>query len=203
MADEGGNLVHLRDAEGREVLHDVFPRCEPRFFLTYYTGGVQPLFLTPRSPQFVYPPESVAVRVVTEGRWRGVEVTWVVREQEELRGQELSVAYLVTAGLDVVRIRVVQRNPTPRRIPALRGLMAFAHPSFCGEESTVTVPGATQTWVRHRGRSALSVPTTCACPGPGSRWVSGRWACWAYRRAARGRRPSRLVTSWASSACPR
>ena len=164
MADAGGDLVHLRDAEGRDVLHDVFPRCEPRFFLTYYTGGVQPLFLTPRSPQFVYPPEPVTVRAVTDGRWRGAEATWVVREQEELRGQALSVVYLVTAGSDIVRIRTVQRNPTPRRIPALRGLMAFVHPDFMGDEGTVTVPGATQTWVHRPGPAGFVGPDDLRVP---------------------------------------
>ena len=164
MADAGGNLIRLQDAQAREFLHDVFPACVPRFFLTYYTGGAQPLAVTPSSSQFVYPPERVTARIVTEGRWRGVDVAWTIREQEELRGQQLALTYLVTPGLDVVRIRSVHSNPTPRKLWCLRGLMAFLDPSFCGEDSAIAVPGATQTWVRHPAQRGFVGPDDLRAP---------------------------------------
>ncbi|MCU0520414.1 MAG: GNAT family N-acetyltransferase [Anaerolineae bacterium] len=164
MADAGGNLIRLEDAEGRQLLHDVFPACEPRFFLTYYTGGVQPVVLTPTSSQFVYPPERVTARTVTEGSWRGVEVAWVIGEQEELRGQRVSLTYLVAAGVNIVRIRSLHENPTPRLFRCTHGVVAFAGPQICGEDSSIAVPGAAQDWVRHPASRGFVGPSDLRAP---------------------------------------
>ncbi len=163
MADLGGNLIRLQDGAGRDFLHDTFPENAAYSFVDYYTGGAQPIALTPDS-KLSYPAEAVVAKVVEEGPWRGVEVAWVVKQFEELRGQRLALTYLVAPGLDLIRVRSVHENPTARRVHVLRGLAVFIDPAMGGEGSAIVVPGVARPWVRHPATRMFVGPDSLTAP---------------------------------------
>ena len=86
VTDLGGNLIQLKDSEGRSFFADNFPEVKPKFFTGYNIGGIQPYIFVRDEDNPFFEPEKTHAEVVEEGLWKGVRVSWTIKNQELLRG---------------------------------------------------------------------------------------------------------------------
>jgi ribosomal protein S18 acetylase RimI-like enzyme len=150
MADLGGGMIRLRDAQGRTYLDDNFPHIKPHLFLPHHVGGLQPLLFTPDAGQAFTELETVQAEAVHAGLWQGVRVAWNCQHQTELFGQDFSITYLTLPGSEIIRIRFSHHNASPRRVEWVGAF--FTNLAFGGSREGITIqaPGGTQVWQRNQ-----------------------------------------------------
>lgn len=155
VSDLGGNLIRLQDAEQRTFLFDTFPEVKPRFFIDHHIGGVGPIIFTPDADLPFVEPERVDLTSVEEGIWCGVCASWTAQNVEKLRGQALSLTYLVLPGCPVVRVRLANHNPTPRRVDWVALLLADVALEGDHADLVLHFPGGAEPWLRTRPEESL------------------------------------------------
>ncbi len=150
MADVGGALIRLTDAQGRTFLDDNYPEVQPKFFVDHHVGGLQPLVFHEGDELPFAELETVDAQAVEEGLWQGVQVGWTVTHQEKLRGQRFVLQYLTLPGSELVRLKLTHCNLTPRRIEWVGGFFVNLLLQGALEETVLQAPGGTQAWTRNR-----------------------------------------------------
>lgn len=115
-SEYGGCMTSLKNSKGVEFLLTSFPHRQPRpgSFLENYHGGIQPIVfdddlgegLTKAKTNL----EKMNIGEVSEGSWRGVELTWIGALQRAVRGVEFSLRYMTTAGSPLVLVTWTARN---------------------------------------------------------------------------------------------
>jgi len=164
LAEQGGNLIRLQDAQGRTFLVDNYPDVVPMFFVDHHIGGIQPIVFRRNDNLPTVEPERVEAAVVEKGVWCGARVSWVVENIEPLKGQHFDLTYLTLPGSPLVRIRLSNHNPTPRRISWAGLLFVNLALQSSLEDTVIQVPGGTQVWTRNHvpnpfiGQSSLNQP---------------------------------------------
>ncbi|MBN1579774.1 MAG: GNAT family N-acetyltransferase [Anaerolineae bacterium] len=149
LAERGGNLIRLQDAQERSFLVDNFPEVVPMFFIDHHIGGIQSIVFGRNGDMPFVEPELVEAEIVQEGAWKGARASWVVDNIEALKGQQFSLCYLTLPGSPIVRVNLSHHNPTPRRIEWV-GLL-FVNLALQGElaGTIIQTPGGTQAWTRN------------------------------------------------------
>jgi len=150
VTEVGGNLIRLKDSQERSFLADNYPEIKPKFFTSYNIGGIQPLIFTPDQDDPFFEPEKTHAHRVEESPWRGIKVAWTVQNQELLRGQNFSLTYLTVPDSEVIRIRLEHENPTNRLVKWVALLVADVELQGSMDDTILTAPGGTQTWIRNR-----------------------------------------------------
>ncbi len=164
VADTGGQLIHLEDVplepagqgapdrqppEPFSFLEDVFPDSRPKFFVTDFVGGTQPLVFHTATQQIFHPPTPLtSAEPVAEGVWQGVQVSWTEQHDEHLRGQAFALTYLVAPGLPMVRLRVTRTSPSDRRFEWMGGFLVVLDQQAAETLGALTyaVPGTAALW---------------------------------------------------------
>lgn len=149
VKEVGGNLIRLEDECKRSFFSDNYPEIKPKSFITYNIGGIQPLIIT-REDSLFSELEKTHTEIVEEGSWRGVKAAWTVEKREAFRGQKYALTYLTLPDSHVIRIKLEHENPTTRRVRWAALLVADVELQGSLENTTITVPGGTNPWVRNR-----------------------------------------------------
>jgi hypothetical protein len=98
-------------------------------------GGVQPVVwddtMDEQFTNAITNKETMSGRVIEEGIWKGVEVSWTGTLQQSARGAKLRVQYLTTNGSPLVLTRCIVENSTDSPLNLIPSLIL--DPGFNGE----------------------------------------------------------------------
>ncbi|MHA1408420.1 MAG: hypothetical protein ACTSSG_13710, partial [Candidatus Heimdallarchaeaceae archaeon] len=145
-----GNLIRLKDSLGRTFLYDTFPDIKPKFFMEHYLGGMHPLiFHSSDETAFTYP-EKISSSFVSDGAWKGIQASWIVKNSELLKNQNFSITYLTLPGSSLIRVIVKNKNQSSRKIQAIIFFVNDIALEGKTEGNTIQVPGGFGTWTRNR-----------------------------------------------------
>jgi GNAT superfamily N-acetyltransferase len=160
----GGNLIRLTDSQKRSFFADNYPEIKPRLFVSYNIGGIQPLIFDPSQDNPFFEPEKTTTEIVTDGPWKGVKASWTVENQEVLRGQNFSLTYLTLPGSPVVRVVLEHENPKDRVVKWAGLLLADLQLQGSMDDTVLTAPAGTRTWVRNRVTKIFMSPANMNNP---------------------------------------
>ncbi|MCG3215585.1 MAG: GNAT family N-acetyltransferase [Candidatus Heimdallarchaeota archaeon] len=146
----GGNLIKLQDRENRSFLEDNFPEIKPFFFVDYFSGGIQTLYFSFRDENPSSKPEITKTEIIEEGKWKGIKSTWTVENMESLKGQTFSLTYLTLPESNLIRIKMLHDNDTPRRLKFIAALVTSLSLQGDAKDTIIKVPGGIKTWIRNR-----------------------------------------------------
>ena len=112
----GSCLYSLTNFLGTELLVSTFPTAEqkPGGFFNNYFGGIQPVIWDESHDELFMNAltnrEDMTGAVIEEGLWKGVEFTWIGKNQISTRGATLKVQYLTAAGSPLLIVRWIIEN---------------------------------------------------------------------------------------------
>ncbi|MFW5953296.1 MAG: GNAT family N-acetyltransferase [Candidatus Natronoplasma sp.] len=148
LDDLGGNLIRLKDSEGKTYFDDNFPEVEPKSYFENHVGGIEPKFMTPKTFGSFFDIEDVSSEEVTDGIWKGVKVDIKIEKLDALRGQEFSIRYLTLPGTKLIKIVLVHENPKEREVNWLVELFIDVLLKDSLENTIVECPGEYEVFKR-------------------------------------------------------
>ena len=131
-------------------MEDNFPEIKPFFFVDYFSGGIQTLYFSFRDENPSSKPEITKTEIIEEGKWKGIKSTWTVENMESLKGQTFSLTYLTLPESNLIRIKMLHDNDTPRRLKFIAALVASLSLQGDAKDTIIKVPGGIKTWIRNR-----------------------------------------------------
>ncbi len=137
--DFGGCIISLKNKQGTELLVSSFPEQKPKpgGFMDNYFGGVQPVVWDNEMDEGLDKAQTnreiMDAKIVEDGLWKGVEISWTGHIQKTTRGIPLALQYLTTPGSRVIRVRWIINNVTTAPVKMYPSL--FLDPAFDGDTS--------------------------------------------------------------------
>jgi ribosomal protein S18 acetylase RimI-like enzyme len=117
-SEYGGCMTSLKNKNGVEFLITSFPNRQPRpgAFFDNYHGGIQPIAfdddIGDDLPKAKTNLEKMNIGEVSDGPWKGVEVSWKGTLQKPVRGVDFSLRYMTAPGSPLVLLAWKATNST-------------------------------------------------------------------------------------------
>ncbi len=149
-AEIGGNLIRLQDSKGRSFLQDNYPNIQPKFFLEYYLGGLQPQLFHIVADEPFSEMEDTKSQMIKEDEWIGVKTTWTIKKEKYfLYGQKVELKYLTLPNSEIIRVVLTLDNKTTRTIPWIGSLLSDIGLQGSKEGNVIEAVGAAGPWIRN------------------------------------------------------